>query len=154
MNPGVPIIGRAHKADDIPALEEAGANRVIQPESVASSRMIQFALSSLRVPEDRASAYLESFQGATGAAAIARSPLPYLEVREVHVDGSRLAGQDLREARIRDRFGVTVVSISRQSGEVLLNPPATSIIQPGDKLRVFGLPQQIDNLEAELRAGS
>jgi K+/H+ antiporter YhaU regulatory subunit KhtT len=66
------------------------------------------------------------------------------------VNTARLTGQDLRQVGIRERFGVTVVSISRKSGEVVANPPASEVLRLGDKLRVFGLPQQINDLAAEL----
>jgi len=44
---------------------------------------------------------------------------------------------------------VTVVSVSRKSGEVVVNPPADTILRAGDTLRVFGSPQQIDQLAAQ-----
>ena len=115
--------------------------------------MIQFALGALGLPEDRAAAYLEKFRGAPIPAAPAKSAFPYMELRELDVNGARLTGQDLHQARIRERFGVTIVSIRRESGEVIANPPANSILQAGDKLRVFGLPQQIADLAAEMQAG-
>ena len=148
LNANVPIVGRAYKVEDIPALQTAGANEVIQPESVASAAMIQFAFAALGFPDDRSVAYLERFQGALPATG--ETAFPYLEVRELDVNTARLTGQDLRQVGIRERFGVTVVSISRKSGEVVANPPANEVLRLGDKLRVFGLPQQINDLAAEL----
>jgi CPA2 family monovalent cation:H+ antiporter-2 len=150
INAGVPIVGRAYKVEDIPALQAAGANEVVQPESVASATMIQFAFGALGIPEDRTAAYVEKFQASLTPNRSAQLAFPYLEVREVNVNSARMTGQDLRQAGIRERFGVTVVSISRKSGEVVANPPANAVLQAGDKLRVFGLPQQIDDLAAEL----
>jgi CPA2 family monovalent cation:H+ antiporter-2 len=150
LNPAVPIVSRAHRVEDVQKLQAAGANEVIQPEAVASASMIEFALNALRLPEDRAGAYLERFQSALIGTGTEESSLPYLEVRELNLNGTKLAGQDLRQARIRERFGVTVVSISRESGKVLVNPPADTSLFQGDTLRVFGLPQQIDLLAADL----
>jgi K+/H+ antiporter YhaU regulatory subunit KhtT len=56
-----------------------------------------------------------------------------------------LAEQSLRESRIRERFGVTVVAVRRSSGEMVLNPPPDTVIASGDRIRVFGLPQQIES---------
>jgi len=56
-----------------------------------------------------------------------------------------LADKSLREARIRERFGVTIVAVRRRSGELLINPPAETVINTGDRIRVFGLRDQIDN---------
>jgi Trk K+ transport system NAD-binding subunit len=154
LNPGVMIISRAHRVEDVQLLHAAGANEVVQPEAVASASMIQSALSALRLPEDRAAAYLERFQNALIGTGAEKSSLPYLEVRELKVNKTPLEGQDLRQARIRERFGVTVISIRRASGEALVNPPAEAPLVDGDTLRVFGLPQQIDMLAAELMAGN
>jgi CPA2 family monovalent cation:H+ antiporter-2 len=151
MNPSVSIVARANKLEDVPALRAAGANEVVQPESVASATMIEFALRILSLPEDRTAGYLKQFHTTLTSSPSTKSPFPYLEVRVLNVDGTQLTGQDLRQARIRERFGVTVVSIVRKSGEVVINPPANAILLAGDKLRVFGLPQQIDNLAAELQ---
>jgi K+/H+ antiporter YhaU regulatory subunit KhtT len=38
---------------------------------------------------------------------------------------------------------VTVLVIKRTSGKVMMNPPADAVLEDGDKLRVFGLPEQI-----------
>jgi K+/H+ antiporter YhaU regulatory subunit KhtT len=50
---------------------------------------------------------------------------------------------------VRERFGVTVVSVERLGGEAVLNPSADTRLRPGDRLRVFGLPEQIDAFRAE-----
>jgi K+/H+ antiporter YhaU regulatory subunit KhtT len=47
---------------------------------------------------------------------------------------------------------VTVVAVSRPSGEVLLNPPSETILRPGDRVRVFGLPEQIRAFRADARS--
>lgn len=149
INPAVPIVARANRPDDIPTLQAAGANEVVQPESVASAKMLEFAFGILRIPEARTAAYLQKFENVLTSAGPENPVFPYLEVREFNVDGTPLAGQDLRQARIRERFGVTVVSVSRKSGEVVVNPPADTILHAGDTLRVFGSPQQIDQLAAQ-----
>lgn len=77
------------------------------------------------------------------AASIGRAHLP--DVYEFEVDGPPLADRSLRDARIRERFGVTVFAVLRGSGELMVNPPADTLINAGDKIRVFGLREQIEN---------
>ena len=56
--------------------------------------------------------------------------------------------QSLREARVRERFGVAIVAITRIDGETVLHPTADTVLRAGDRLRLFGLPQQVDALLA------
>jgi K+/H+ antiporter YhaU regulatory subunit KhtT len=65
------------------------------------------------------------------------------EVHEVTLSSVALADLSLGEARVRERFGVTVVSVERSGGEAVVNPSADTHLRPGDRLRVFGLPEQV-----------
>jgi K+/H+ antiporter YhaU regulatory subunit KhtT len=71
------------------------------------------------------------------------------EIHEVALGAGALADRSLGEARVRERLGVTVVSIERADGETLVNPSAETRLRSGDRLRVFGLPEQIDAFRAE-----
>lgn len=149
INPGVPILGRAHRTGDLEALQKAGVSEVIQPELEASTTLIRRSLNYLKLPEDRTAAYLDGFREALTQGQPSISSVPYPEVREISLGGAAIIGKALRETQIRELFGVTVVAIHRSSGEVLMNPPAKTILQQGDKLRVFGLPEQIEALADE-----
>jgi K+/H+ antiporter YhaU regulatory subunit KhtT len=103
----------------------------------------------LGLPKERAIAYLERYRGAmehadAGAAAVGALP----EVRELALRAGGVADCSLREARIRERFGVTVVAVRRAEGPVF-NPAPETILRPGDVVRVFGLPEQIAAFAAE-----
>jgi K+/H+ antiporter YhaU regulatory subunit KhtT len=39
--------------------------------------------------------------------------------------------------------------VERRSGETLLNPSADTVLRARDRLRVFGLPEQIDAFRLE-----
>ncbi len=82
----------------------------------------------------------------------ARQGLP--EVREVTIGSDGIADQSLAEARLRERFGITVVRIERPDGDVVMSPDAETIMRPGDRIRVFGLPHQIEDFLAETRLQS
>src|SRR5258705_13040241 len=74
----------------------------------------------------------------------AGSGLPQL--REVGLRGGYLVDQSLGGARIRERFGVTVVAVTRSTGGTVADPTAETVLRTGDRLRLFGLPRQIDAL--------
>jgi monovalent cation:H+ antiporter-2, CPA2 family len=154
MNPQVPILARTHQRRDHEGLREAGATEVVQPELEAAATLIRHALGRLPLPQDRILAYLDRFHQAMREAqargTAAADALP--QVREVTLGAGPLADQSLREARIRERFGVTILAITRAGGDALLNPSADSILRPGDRVRLFGLPDQIDAFLAESEA--
>ena len=147
LNPSVGILTRSHSRTDHEGLLEAGASESIQPELEASATMIRHALDYLKLPADQTPAYLRRFREAVGAAqivpSVAQMPLP--DVYEFDVDGPPLANQSLRQARIRERFGVTVVAVRKYCGELVVNPAADTMVNAGDKIRVFGLRDQIEN---------
>jgi Trk K+ transport system NAD-binding subunit len=139
------VLARAHRPEVGESLRTAGATTVVEPEAEAAAAFIRHAFHHLALPEERLAAYLERFREAMSAA----SPMPLAsepdlpEVREVRLSPGELAGVTLREAQVRERFGVTVVAITRLDGSVVANPPADTILRAGDRLRVFGLTAQI-----------
>jgi K+/H+ antiporter YhaU regulatory subunit KhtT len=68
------------------------------------------------------------------------------QLREVSLRGGHLVGQSLGAARIRERFGVVVASVTRATGELIADPTAETVLRAGDRLRLFGLPRQISAL--------
>jgi CPA2 family monovalent cation:H+ antiporter-2 len=144
LNPRVPILAGAHDPAARDRLVEAGATEVIVPEFEAASTLIRHALRRLALPRDRVLAYLERFRDAMDAvpaSATSGEALPV--IRELAVDAGGLAGQSLHEAAVRERFGVTVIGIARANREYVSYPTADTVLRSGDRLRVFGLPQQI-----------
>jgi len=144
LNPHGAILARAHGRVEARELEHSGATEVVQPEVEAAAALIQHALGRMALPADEAVAYLDRFREAIETARphpAARQALP--EVREVSIPVDGVAGQSLRDARIRERFGVTVVAIIRPDGAIL-NPSPDTTIRTSDRLRLFGRPEQID----------
>jgi K+/H+ antiporter YhaU regulatory subunit KhtT len=122
---------------------------VIQPEQEAATTLIRHALERLSVPRQRVLAYLNRYRGAMESAEVDREAsattgLPQL--RQVTLRSGTLVGQSLGDVRMRERFGVTAVTVTRATGEMLLNPSAETVLREGDRLRLFGLAQQIDTL--------
>jgi CPA2 family monovalent cation:H+ antiporter-2 len=148
FNPTVQILARVYDLAWRARLLEAGAAEVIQPEEEAASTLIRHALERLALPRERVLAYLNRYRGTMERirAEGAESGLPQL--REVSLRGGDLMGQSLGEARMRERFGVTVVSVTRATGETVADPTADTVLRRGDRLRLFGLARQIDALLA------
>jgi CPA2 family monovalent cation:H+ antiporter-2 len=158
FNPTVPILARVHDLAWRGRLIEAGAAEVIQPEQEAASTLIRHALERLSLPRERVLAYLNSFRGAMDgiapeatappAVAPARAAVGLPRLRVVTLRGGDLIGCSLREASIRERFGVNVISVERANGEVVADPSADTVLREGDRIRLFGLPRQIEALLA------
>jgi CPA2 family monovalent cation:H+ antiporter-2 len=151
LNPTVPILARAHQEAEREVLQAAGATEVIQPEVEAAATLIHHAMLRLSLPEERTEAYVTRFRDAMGLRLTpeisGQTGLPV--VRELTLQLGGLTDQSLSDARIRERFGVTVVAITRADGTVVVNPPAETLMRPGDRLRLFGLPEQIEAFLAE-----
>jgi len=148
LSPHVPILARAHSASGRDGLAEAGATEVIQPELEAAATLIRHALRQLSLPQQRVLDYLTRFRVAMNPAqADARAGLSAAEalpeIHEVALNAGALADLSLGEARVRERFGVTVVSVERPGGDAVVNPSADTRLRAGDRLRVFGLPEQV-----------
>ena len=154
LNPHVPVLARAHHAAGRDVLAEAGATEVIEPELEAAATLIRHALRQLAKPPARVLDYLSRFRSAMNPVPAddrgepgPAEALP--EVHEVRLGVGALADLSLGEARVRERFGVTVVSVERPDGAAVVNPSADTRLRPGDRLRVFGLPEQVDAFRAE-----
>ena len=145
INGAVPLLARAHGRNEAEILQRLGATEVIQPEVEASATLIRHALAALGLPKQLARDYLDRFHRAmlTGSADDAAAPGTLPVVREARLGAPDLVDQSLRHARIRERFGVTVVAITRPD-DVLFNPAPDTMLRRGDVVRVFGLPAQID----------
>jgi CPA2 family monovalent cation:H+ antiporter-2 len=152
-NPGVPILARAHDATGRERLLAAGATEVIQPEVEAGTTLIRHALRRLALPQERVLAYLEQFRGAMeDASAAGAADGTFSQIADVALaDASQLTDQSLREARVRERFGVTVIALTRANGDFHLHPGPETMLRGGDSVRVFGRSTQIEGFRQEAR---
>ena len=144
LNPAMPILARVHDRAHHEALRQAGATEIIQPELEAAGTLIRHALQRLALPRERTLAYLEHLRDALQ---LTRPPgesgerLP--ELREVTLTSGPLVDRSLRDARVRERFGVSVMAIVRADGTPVLHPSAETLLRRGDRVQLFGLPEQV-----------
>ncbi len=144
-NERVPIVARARSGEEQERLRTAGASEVVQPRLEGAASLIQDVLARLSLPGHSANAYLERFRVAMDMPGRQCPPVPDVlpELQEVTLGSGELADQSLREAAVRERFGVLIVAVRRPDGTNLVNPSPDTVLRPGDRIRLFGLPEQV-----------
>ena len=156
LNRDAPVLVRSHDPSALDALLHAGATEIIQPEVEAAATLIRHALRRLALPQEQVLAYLDRFHRAmvmgADAEVSSRDRLPQLA--DITLGPGALADQSLREARIRERLGVTVVAVTHAGGGTTVNPSAETILRAGDQVRVFGLPEQVAAFRGEAATGT
>ena len=134
--PNIPIVARASEEDAESKLLRAGATTVVSPYSYAGQRMAR----TLTSP------YVQRFIDM----ALSSLSETNLEIEEVQVGNpSRLAGKSLEEANIRERFGLIVLAIRHQDGQLDFNPGPTQMITVGDYLILMGNTENLRQLESQ-----
>jgi K+:H+ antiporter len=155
LNPAMAILARAHHGPAHEELIEGGATQVVQPELEAAATLIRHALNRLSLPTPPIVAYLERLRDAIDLRAPRETAVRHLlpEIREVAIGPGELADQSLGEARVRERFGVTVVTVARRDGSTVIDPGAETIVRSGDRVRAFGLPAHLDAFRRAAESG-
>ncbi len=122
------IVARASEPKAIEKLERAGATRVISPFSSGAVKMARFMLSPS----------VEDFLEITDNGG------SEFELADIQIDArSPYVGKSLMETDLRDN-GVMIIGIRRASGERLLPPAGSAIIQVGDSLFAFGSSEAVN----------
>jgi len=132
LGPDLQIVARASDEAAVDKLQRAGATRVVSPFSSGAVRMARFMLHPS----------IEDFLEITDHHG---SDLELADIQilaESPYVGSRLLDTDLRER------GLMVIGIRRTSGESLMPPSGTAVIQEGDSLFVFGRAEAVNTLIA------
>ena len=124
------IISRASDETSVPKMEKAGANRIISLYATGAAKLAQLL----------ANPNVEDFvEVVTGEGR-------QVDLAEIHVTlKASYAGRTLAQTDFGQR-GVIVVGIRRSSGELLLPPASSTVIQPDDCLIVMGKAAAITEL--------
>ncbi|MDQ7842786.1 MAG: cation:proton antiporter [Armatimonadota bacterium] len=150
LNPTVPILARSTRPGQRPALIAAGASEVIQPEFEAAQTLIRHGLEQLGIPHEQIKEYMAEQRAAAELSAGRAPQLPLhhlLEATTVRIGPGFCADRSLRQARIRERTGVTVLTVRRADGDEVINPGPDVVLRPGDLVTIIGLPEQITLFE-------
>ena len=134
LRPDLFIIARIESEDAEPKLKRAGADRVLSPYQLGG---VQMAATALRP------AVVDFMRLATSSERLD------LAAEQIEVKtNSRFVGASIRDANLRQDFGVIVVAIKRAAGHMEFNPAPEAIIGGNDQLVVLGHPDQLKALEA------
>jgi voltage-gated potassium channel len=124
LNPNVYILSRSEEEQSEHRLLRAGADRVMSPYTLGGVRM---AMAILRP------AMLDFIEITT------RRQSLELRMEEIAVcDGSPMIGKSLEDSEIRQKYGLIIVAVKKDSGKMMFNPVASYIIENGDKLIAMG----------------
>jgi voltage-gated potassium channel len=133
LAPQLQIIARASDEGSIPKFERAGANRVISPFSTGAMKLARFMLH----PSIEDFLEIADLRGND------------LELADVQItEHSPFAGKKLTETDLREQ-GVMVIGIRRPTGERLMPPPSSAVLQAGDSLFVFGNVAAVNRIISE-----
>lgn len=139
LRPDLFIIARVSAEDAEPKLKRAGADRVISPYTLGAIQMAHTALRPAVVDFMRLATSSEHLD---------------LSAEQIGLDaGSALVGRSIREAELRQRFGVIVVAIRRAEGHMEFNPSPDARLQAGDQLVLLGSADKMRQLEAVAHPG-
>ena len=128
------IVARAEAEQTETKLRRAGADRVVAPYALGGSKIAQAVMR----PN-----VLDFMEMATQT--------EHLEFQiEETVIGARsqLAGASLTSSRLRQDFGLIIVAIKRQQGEMIYTPTSETVLEAGDTLIALGRREQLDQLDA------
>jgi len=136
LNPALLIVARAEDSRSEAKLVHAGATRVVSPYVIGGSRMAGALLRP---------AVLDVLDLATHHRSLE------LRVEELAVGPKAFAaGTTVAASGLRDRPGLIVIAIKKNSGELHFNPDAAIRIENGDRLVVMGPTTSLRELEQRL----
>ncbi len=129
------ILSRSEEETSEARLLRAGADRVMSPYTLGGMRM---AMAILRP------AMLDFIEITT------RRQSLELRMEEVEVcKGSPIIGRSLERSEIRQKHGLIIVAVKKDSGKMIFNPHADYVIEQGDKLIAMGEDDSMANFTKE-----
>ncbi|HDR7847806.1 TPA: potassium channel protein [Bacillus toyonensis] len=137
LNDAIKIVARAEKQETEEKLRRAGANKVINPSSMAGIHIAKGIANPLTVH------YID-----TVLYGIEQS----FVIEEISVgNDSILVNKSLLESDVRNQFDVTILAILR-SGNIIHNPTGQEKLQEHDMIIVFGSVEKLGQFEKELQS--
>ena len=161
MNPNVCVIARARFLQEIDVLYNLGADEVIPQEFETSVEIFTRVLTKYLVPKDiiekfTAEVRTDRYQmfrrpaNMEGSVSDLTLHLSNVEISSLRVgNNSPVVDKSLSNLELRQKYGVTLLAINRQS-QLLSNPGGDMTIHADDILVVMGRPEQIADLAGKL----
>ena len=134
ISPGVRIVARCAELSHVEKIRKSGADAVVSPNFIGGMRLVSELLRPAVVR------FLDDMLRDRRAA---------FRIEEIRLgDGATGLGTTLRAARVRERFGMTVLAVRASDNQSwVYNPDADEALAPGMTLVVLGSAEQV----AELR---
>ncbi len=133
QNPSARIIARCAEVSHVEKIRRSGADAVVSPNYIGGLRMVSEMLrpSVVRFLDD-----------------MMRDVRAAYRIDEVTLgDAASSLGETLRDARVRERFGMTVLAMRGKDATVwTYNPDASEKLSPGMTLVVLGSAEQVNKL--------
>ena len=132
LNPELQIISRANSPKSQRKLLKAGADRAITPEKIGS-----FYMATLVGKPD----LVEFFQMVSNEQA---SHISFEEIDILNQDKD-ITSKTIRELKVREKTGASIVGLKQADGEYLINPSPDTVLLPGMHLIILGDKKQMEN---------
>ncbi|OTX04077.1 potassium channel protein [Bacillus thuringiensis serovar seoulensis] len=137
LNDAIKIVARAEKQETEEKLRRAGANKVINPSSMAGIHIAKGIANPLTVH------YIDT---------VLYGIEQLFVIEEISVgNDSILVNKSLLESDVRNEFDVTILAILR-SGDIIHNPTGQEKLQEHDMIIVFGSVEKLGQFEKELQS--
>jgi voltage-gated potassium channel len=132
LKPDLFIVARARSHESIEKLLRAGADRVVNPQSLGGARMAAFIL------RPHVSEFLD---------VVMHDRSLEFRLEEVPVtEGSPFAGETIRASQVRDRTGALVLALREEDGTFRSNPSPETVLRPGQVLIAIGTEGELQDL--------
>jgi voltage-gated potassium channel len=134
LKPDLFIVARARSHESEEKLRRAGADRVVNPQSIGGTRMAAFVL------RPNVAEFVD---------VVMHEGMLEFRLEEVPVgEGSPVAGRTFRESRLRDLTGALVLALRDEDGTFQTNPGPDTVVHSGQVIIAIGTE---DELEAMVR---
>ena len=136
-NPKLRIVARAAEMTHVEKIKRSGADAVVSPNFIGGMRLVSEMVRPAVV------GFLD---------AMLRDKRAAYRIEEVTLkDGIEKVGSTLRDARVRERFGMTVLAIrSSDNKDYIYNPGPDEKLTVGTTLVVLGSAEQVASLRKEM----
>jgi voltage-gated potassium channel len=136
LNPNVFVLARSSEEKNEAKLLRAGATRVVSPYLIGGRRIAQM-LKKPTVVDFVDIAMMGSHLG--------------LMMEEAKIgDKSSLIGKNLIDSHLRKDYGVIIVAIKKQSGDMIFNPTPSEKLEGGDVIVILGKKEDLKRMNAVL----
>lgn len=133
IRPDLFIVARVRTEENEDKLRRAGADRVVNPQSIGGARMAAFVL------QPHVTEFLDVVMHERGIE---------FRLEEIPVPkDSPIEGSSIREAQVRDRTGALVLALHDPAGPFTTNPPPETVIRGGQVIIAIGTPDDLQSLE-------